>query len=299
DLGGWAEDDAYAVQDWEVLSAAILKGHKVEVVPDALYWYRTNSGSMVRNKLYSVTNSLPMRSFLRYGQPLLSPAIVVAAKQVEDAALLRQKVAHMEGSLSSQAQLLKLMSSEYCKGRDTTLPPTNNRLRASEFERWTAQGLAEQWDKYETAGYTWSEESRPGGFRLAESKDHHSVNVTLTNIGQAGGAIQHHMLGQAVARPLLLQGWARVAQMIGGSGTPADFSIYADITYQDGTHRWAFHIPMDPDSTEWQHGWAIIDAPKPIHLVTVVTMFRWFEGTVLFDDLSLTDVNEGMCYVPV
>ena len=50
---------------------------------------------------------------------------------------------------------------------------------------------------------------------------------------------------------------------------------------QDGTHRWAFHIPMDPDSTEWQHGWAIIDAPKPIHLVTVVTMFRWFEVCLL------------------
>lgn len=31
ELGGWAEDDAYAVQDWELLSAATLRGFKVRL----------------------------------------------------------------------------------------------------------------------------------------------------------------------------------------------------------------------------------------------------------------------------
>lgn len=69
------------------------------MVPEALYWYRTNSGSMVRNKLYGVTNSLPMRSFLRYGDPALSPAIVLASQQAQEAAILRQQVRHMHQRL--------------------------------------------------------------------------------------------------------------------------------------------------------------------------------------------------------
>jgi hypothetical protein len=60
---------------------------QVEVVPEALYWYRTNSGSMIRNKLYSVTKALPMRSFLRYGDQALAPAILVAAQQAVEAIL--------------------------------------------------------------------------------------------------------------------------------------------------------------------------------------------------------------------
>jgi len=41
--GGWAEDDSYGVQDWELFSRAVLAGYRLEVVPRALYWYRTNS----------------------------------------------------------------------------------------------------------------------------------------------------------------------------------------------------------------------------------------------------------------
>lgn len=65
---------------------------QVEVVPEALYWYRTNSGSMIRNKIYAVTKSLPLRSFLAHGSPSISPAIAVAAQQAEDVSLLRTKV---------------------------------------------------------------------------------------------------------------------------------------------------------------------------------------------------------------
>jgi len=299
ELGGWAEDDAYAVQDWELLSAATLRGFKVVVVPEALYWYRTNSGSMVRNKLYGATNSLPMRSFLRYGDPALSPAIVLASQQAQDAAILRQQVEQLREESSSQAQLLSLMAKESCKDAPSGAAPAGNRLRASEFERWTSEGLVEQWDQYEGAGYSGSPEARPGAFAVEGSQELHSINVTLSNIGQAGGAIQHNMIAQTVARPLLFQGWSRVVEMKGGSGAPADYSLYADITYQDGSHRWAFNVPLNPDTHEWQHVWAVIDPPKPIRIITIVTMFRWYEGSVLFDDLMLTDVKEGMCHIPV
>uniref|UniRef100_A0A061SN83 Glycosyl transferase family 1 n=1 Tax=Tetraselmis sp. GSL018 TaxID=582737 RepID=A0A061SN83_9CHLO len=299
ELGGWAEDDAYAVQDWELLSAAVLRGHKVEVVPEALYWYRTDSGSMARNKLYSVTKFLPMRSFLKWTSPLVAPAFPVAARQARDASLLREKVSDLEETASSQAALLRLMASEVCKERDLNIPPTGNRLRSSYFESWTLSGLADQWASYDTAGYSHSQESRPGAFRFGDSGAHRSVNVTLSNVGQAGGALQHILIAQQTAQPLLLQGWSRVVRLAGGSGAPSDYSIYADITYEDGSHRWAFHVPFSPEATGWQHRWAVLEAPKPIKIVTVVAMFRWYEGTVVFDDLMLTEVSEGMCYVPL
>ena len=46
-LGGWAEEDSYGVQDWELFASAALRGDiTVEVVPLPLYWYRTTEGSM-------------------------------------------------------------------------------------------------------------------------------------------------------------------------------------------------------------------------------------------------------------
>lgn len=40
---GWATEDAYGVQDWEFFARLVLAGYNLEVVPKALYWYRTNS----------------------------------------------------------------------------------------------------------------------------------------------------------------------------------------------------------------------------------------------------------------
>lgn len=38
-LGGWAEDDSYGVQDWELFASAALRGDiTMEVVPLSLYW---------------------------------------------------------------------------------------------------------------------------------------------------------------------------------------------------------------------------------------------------------------------
>lgn len=48
----WAEDDDYGMQDWELFAKLVLDGHRLEVVPKALYWYRTNSKRWEPNCLF-------------------------------------------------------------------------------------------------------------------------------------------------------------------------------------------------------------------------------------------------------
>jgi hypothetical protein len=71
--GGWAEEDSYGVQDWELFSRAVLAGYRLEVVPRALYWYRTNSQSMLRSALFSVNNQQYLRPYLQQCDPPPSP----------------------------------------------------------------------------------------------------------------------------------------------------------------------------------------------------------------------------------
>ncbi len=40
DLGGYVEDHATPAEDWEFYASAVLKGARLEVVPEALFWYR-------------------------------------------------------------------------------------------------------------------------------------------------------------------------------------------------------------------------------------------------------------------
>lgn len=49
------------------------------------------------------------------------------------------QVAQLREEASSQAQLLTLMAKESCKNAAAGTPPNGNRLRASEFERWTSE----------------------------------------------------------------------------------------------------------------------------------------------------------------
>ena len=43
-VGGFTEDAGVGHEDWELWARAILKGYTLQVVPEALYWYRTASG---------------------------------------------------------------------------------------------------------------------------------------------------------------------------------------------------------------------------------------------------------------
>ena len=132
--------------------------------------------------------------------------------------------------------------------------------------------------------------------------------VELRNVGHTAGALQRVDVKQSRATPLLLSAWSRVVPDEGGvasvSTQLSDYSIYADITYVDGTHLWAYSIPFDPmhttaDDDGWQQGYGVLPAPKAIEAVVLVCMYRWQIGTVLFDDVCLSNLETGICTLQV
>lgn len=55
DLGGFHEENRVGNEDWKLMGAAVLKGYKLESVPEALVWYRrteTGSNASARNSLH-------------------------------------------------------------------------------------------------------------------------------------------------------------------------------------------------------------------------------------------------------
>ena len=46
-LRGFTEDAGVGHEDWELWARAVLQGYKLQVVPEALYWYRIGGGGML------------------------------------------------------------------------------------------------------------------------------------------------------------------------------------------------------------------------------------------------------------
>ena len=46
-LGGFTEESGVGHEDWELWARAVLRGYKLRMVPEALYWYRLGRGSML------------------------------------------------------------------------------------------------------------------------------------------------------------------------------------------------------------------------------------------------------------
>jgi len=47
-IGGFTEDYGVTHEDWEFHAKAVLRGFNLQVVPEFLFWYRANAGSMIR-----------------------------------------------------------------------------------------------------------------------------------------------------------------------------------------------------------------------------------------------------------
>ncbi|MBP5321393.1 MAG: hypothetical protein J6334_10430 [Kiritimatiellae bacterium] len=64
-----------------------------------------------------------------------------------------------------------------------------------------------------------------------------------------------------------------------------DFSLYLDITYQDGSHRWGVATPFDPAQEGWQRREVVFQPPKPINTLTAYALYRGMPGCARFRNL--------------
>ncbi len=93
-VGGFTEEYGITHEDWEFFAKAALAGARLEVLPEALFWYRASVGSMVHS---TNTYANTMRSLRPYLQavpqslrPLLHLGLGLNMHRVSSGALLHQ-----------------------------------------------------------------------------------------------------------------------------------------------------------------------------------------------------------------
>ena len=63
-LGGFTEDYGIGHEDWEFFARAVLKGYRLQVVPEPLFWYRMAEDSMVNTTPRYENHMRPLRPYL-------------------------------------------------------------------------------------------------------------------------------------------------------------------------------------------------------------------------------------------
>lgn len=68
-VGGFTEEQGVTHEDWEFFARAVLRGHRLEVVPEALFWYRRTPGSMIQTTSSARNHARSLRPFLECAPP--------------------------------------------------------------------------------------------------------------------------------------------------------------------------------------------------------------------------------------
>jgi len=123
---------------------------------------------------------------------------------------------------------------------------------------------------------------------VADTTEHHSgvdsVRCQTDSPTASYGAFETLNLDQAVASPVYISGWSKSVDV---GGTPnGDYSVYADLTFQDGTNLWAQTSNFGTGTHNWQRRHLVILPPKPLKSMNVYAIFRNHPGKVWFDDFE-------------
>lgn len=151
-------------------------------------------------------------------------------------------------------------------------PSPVERIVNGGFER-VDTGRAAGWTPFEL-GYASDETVRHGGAR--------SIRCVNATEGERRGASVTLTLNQTAPAPLLVSGWSRAAGV--GGVADGDYSIYVDLTYQDGTPLWGQTASFAVGTRDWQRRQVLIVPAKPVKTATIYALFRRHAGTVWFDD---------------
>jgi hypothetical protein len=112
----------------------------------------------------------------------------------------------------------------------------------------------------------------------------------LTDGTKSSGAVHVVELNQTEPVPVTVAGWSKAENVTGT--TDANYSLYADVLYSDGTWLYGQTANFSVGTHDWERQSVTITLAKPIRSVTLNTIFRYKTGKVWFDDVSLQD-NKG------
>ncbi len=97
------------------------------------------------------------------------------------------------------------------------------------------------------------------------------------------GVVWSIELNQKTAAPVIASAWAKAE---GVEGSPnADFSLYVDLTYVDGTPLWGQSAPFETESEGgWHRREVIVTPDKPIRRLSFYLLFRNHAGRAWFKE---------------
>ena len=115
--------------------------------------------------------------------------------------------------------------------------------------------------------------------------------VTAADAVTWAGAAQVVSLKQEVAKPLLVTGWARAAD-VGAGASNSTFGAYLDVLYGDGTPLWGQKLQFGRGTHGWQYRERFVFVEKPVDHVNAHLMLRYAPGQGWFDDFGLHEVEQ-------
>ncbi len=130
------------------------------------------------------------------------------------------------------------------------------------------------------------------GYEIDENVHHRgarSIRCVNTSADDMRGATYGVTLNQSEPRPVLFTGWSRAAS-VGGS-TDADYSLYLDLEFTDGSPFYGQIAPFAAGTHDWQRKDLLVVPARPLRRATVYALFRSHIGTAWFDDFSVTEVQ--------
>jgi hypothetical protein len=110
------------------------------------------------------------------------------------------------------------------------------------------------------------------------------------------GVFQQVDLNQTTPAPIVAIAWSK-AEAVGGSAD-ADYSLYLDLVYMDGTPLWGQVAPFSVGTHDWERREVVLYPEKPVKTVFLYMLLRKHTGKAWFKDPELRVVKtpEGAAF---
>jgi hypothetical protein len=121
-----------------------------------------------------------------------------------------------------------------------------------------------------------------------DRREHHGgdqcIRCDSLNANAQHGAQITLNLNQTQPVPIRVSGWSKADGVHGL--LPADYSLYIDALYTDGTPLYGELSAFRAGTHDWQRRQVLLLPTKPLKTVTIYALFRNHTGTAWFDDFS-------------
>ncbi len=110
-----------------------------------------------------------------------------------------------------------------------------------------------------------------------------SVMCGATAADESRGIMQEVVFDPPIRHPFKVSGWSK-AENAGG----ADYCLYMDCWYDDGTNLWGQRMNFAPGTHDWQKIEYVFDPARPVTKIQYFILFRRCTGRAWFDNVSLS-----------